>query len=261
MGLDGKVAWITGAGTGIGLAGAQALAQAGAVVVMSGRRAEVLEREAGQIRQAGAKAEIEPLDVSDHEQVARVAADILRRHGRVDILVNSAGLNVTDRYWRNQTLEGWDEVIGANLDGSFYTTFAVLPAMRKQRDGLVINVSSWAGVYHAQLTGAAYNASKHAVVAMTETINMEECVNGIRACAICPRRSPRPSWIAGRFHPAPRIERACCARRMSATRSVLSPSCPRTPVSTRSSSARPGTGSTPAAWRRRRPEAGISPSM
>ena len=121
-----------------------------------------------------------------------MAADILRRHGRVDILVNSAGLNVTDRYWRNQTLEGWDEVIGANLDGSFYTTFAVLPAMRKQRDGLVINVSSWAGVYHAQLTGAAYNASKHAVVAMTETINMEECVNGIRACAICPAEVATP---------------------------------------------------------------------
>jgi NADP-dependent 3-hydroxy acid dehydrogenase YdfG len=192
MSLEGKIAWITGAGTGIGLAGAQALAKAGAVVVMSGRRAEVLEREAGQIRTAGGKAEVEPLDVSDHEQVARVAADILRRHGRVDILVNSAGLNVTERYWRNQTLEGWDEVIGANLDGSFYTTFAVLPAMRTQRDGLVINVSSWAGVYHAQLTGAAYNASKHAVVAMTETVNMEECANGIRACAICPAEVATP---------------------------------------------------------------------
>ena len=192
MGLEGKVAWITGAGTGIGLAGAQALAKAGATVIMSGRRAEVLEREAEQIRKGGGKAESQPLDVSDHEQVARVAADILRRHGRVDILVNSAGLNVTDRYWRNQTLEGWDEVIGANLDGSFYTTFAVLPAMRKQRDGLVINVSSWAGVYHAQLTGAAYNASKHAVVAMTETINMEECANGIRACAICPAEVATP---------------------------------------------------------------------
>jgi len=192
MGLEGKVAWITGAGTGIGLAGAQALAKAGAVVVMSGRRADVLEREAGQIRAGGGKAESQPLDVSDHEQVARVAADILHRHGRVDVLVNSAGLNVTDRYWRNQTLEGWDEVIGANLDGSFYTTFAVLPAMRKQRDGLVINISSWAGVYHAQLTGAAYNASKHAVVAMTETINMEECANGIRACAICPAEVATP---------------------------------------------------------------------
>jgi len=192
MGLEGKVAWITGAGTGIGLAGAQALAQAGAVVVMSGRRAEVLEREAGQIRAAGGSAEVEPLDVSDHEQVGRVAAAILHRHGRVDILVNSAGLNVANRYWRNQTLEGWDEVIGVNLDGSFYATLAVLPAMRTQRDGLVINVSSWAGVYHAALTGAAYNASKHAVVAMTETINMEECANGIRACAICPAEVATP---------------------------------------------------------------------
>jgi NADP-dependent 3-hydroxy acid dehydrogenase YdfG len=192
MGMEGKVAWITGAGTGIGLAGAQALAKAGALVIMSGRRAEVLEREAAQIRRAGAKVEIEPLDVSDQEQVARVAAEILRRHGRVDILVNSAGLNVANRYWRNQTLEGWDEVIGANLDGSFYTAFAVLPAMRAQRDGLVINVSSWAGVYHAQLTGAAYNASKHAVIAMTETINMEEAANGIRACAICPAEVATP---------------------------------------------------------------------
>jgi NADP-dependent 3-hydroxy acid dehydrogenase YdfG len=192
MGLEGKVAWITGAGTGIGLAGAQALAQAGAVVVMSGRRGDVLEREAGEIRKSGVNAEVEPLDVSDHEQVGRVAAAILRRHGRVDILVNSAGLNVTNRYWRNQTLEGWDEVIGVNLDGSFYTTLAVLPAMRTQRDGVVINVSSWAGVYHAQLTGAAYNASKHAVIAMTETINMEECANGIRACAICPAEVATP---------------------------------------------------------------------
>ncbi len=192
MSLESKVAWITGAGTGIGLAGAQALARAGATVVMSGRRADVLEREAGEIRDSGGKAESQPMDVSDHEQVARVAADILRHHRRVDILVNSAGLNVTDRYWRNQTLEGWDEVIGANLDGSFYTALAVLPAMRKQRDGLVINVSSWAGVYHAQLTGAAYNASKHAVVAMTETINMEECGNGIRACALCPAEVATP---------------------------------------------------------------------
>jgi NADP-dependent 3-hydroxy acid dehydrogenase YdfG len=192
MSLEGRVAWITGAGTGIGLAGAQALAKAGAVVVMSGRRGDVLEQEAGQIRKTGGKGEVEPLDVCDHEQVGRVAAEILRRHGRIDILVNSAGLNVVNRYWRNQTLEGWDEVIGVNLDGSFYTTHAVLPAMRTQRDGLVINVSSWAGVYHTALTGAAYNASKSAVIAMTETINIEECVNGIRACCICPAEVATP---------------------------------------------------------------------
>jgi NADP-dependent 3-hydroxy acid dehydrogenase YdfG len=190
--LKEKIAWVTGAGSGIGLAGAKALAEAGATVVLSGRRGDVLEAQAGALRKTGLKAEVEPLNVADHEAVHRVASAILERHGKVDILVNSAGLNVPNRYWRNQTLEGWDEVIGANLDGSFYTTFAVLPSMRTQRDGLIINVSSWSGVYHVALTGAAYNASKHAVIAMTETINMEECVNGIRACAVCPAEVATP---------------------------------------------------------------------
>jgi NADP-dependent 3-hydroxy acid dehydrogenase YdfG len=190
--LTGKVAWITGAGTGIGLAGAKALAAAGATVVMSGRRKEVLALEAEKIRIMGGKAEIEALDVSDTKAVKKAAAAILRRHARVDILVNSAGLNVPNRYWKNQTIEGWKEVIGINLDGSFYTTHAVLPAMRARKDGLIINVSSWSGVYHPKLTGAAYNASKHAVIAMTETINMEECVNGIRACSVCPAEVATP---------------------------------------------------------------------
>jgi len=190
--LMGKVAWITGAGTGIGLAGAKALAAAGATVVMSGRRKEVLALEAEKIRIMGGKAEIEALDVSDAKAVKKAAAAILRRHAGVDILVNSAGLNVPNRYWKNQTIEGWKEVIGINLDGSFYTTYAVLPSMRARKDGLIINVSSWSGVYHPQLTGAAYNASKHAVIAMTETINMEECVNGIRACSVCPAEVATP---------------------------------------------------------------------
>ena len=190
--LTGKVAWITGAGTGIGLAGAKALADAGATVVLSGRRKEVLSLEAEKIRIKGGRSEVEALDVSDPKAVKKTAAAILSRHARVDILVNSAGLNVPNRHWKNQTIEGWREVIGINLDGSFYTTLAVLPGMRARKDGLVINVSSWAGVFHPKLTGAAYNASKHAVTAMTETINMEECANGIRACAICPAEVATP---------------------------------------------------------------------
>ena len=190
--LNGKVAWITGAGTGIGLAGAVALAQAGARVVLSGRRAELLTAEADKIRAQGGQAEVEVLDVSDPAAVKAVADAILARHGRIDILLNSAGLNSPNRFWKNQTVEGWREVIGINLDGSFYTIHAVLPAMRAQQDGLIINVSSWAGVHHPKLTGAAYNGSKHAVTAMTETINMEECTNGIRACAICPAEVATP---------------------------------------------------------------------
>jgi len=190
--LAGKVAWITGAGTGIGLAGAKALADAGATVVMTGRRKEVLALEAEKIRIMGGKSEVEALDVSNAKAVKKAASAILSRHARVDILVNSAGLNVPNRYWKNQTVEGWKEVIGINLDGSFYTTYAVLPSMRARKDGLIINVSSWAGVFHPKLTGAAYNASKHAVTAMTETINMEECANGIRGCAICPAEVATP---------------------------------------------------------------------
>ena len=190
--LNGKVAWITGAGTGIGLAGARALAEAGATVVMSGRRKDVLDDEAQAIRDRGGAAEVEVLDVSDAQAVKRVANAILARHDRIDILLNSAGLNNANRFWKNQTVEGWREVVGINLDGSFYTIHAVLPAMRARKDGLIINVSSWAGVFHPRLTGAAYNGSKHAVTAMTETINMEECTNGIRACAICPAEVATP---------------------------------------------------------------------
>ena len=190
--LAGQVAWITGAGSGIGLAGAQALAAAGAAVVLSGRRAQALAAAADAINAAGGRAEVAVLDVADAAAVQAVAAGILARHGRIDILLNSAGLNTPNRFWKNQTVDGWRTVIGANLDGTFHTVHAVLPAMRAQQGGLVINVSSWAGVHHPKLTGAAYNGSKHAVTALTETINMEECSNGIRACAICPAEVATP---------------------------------------------------------------------
>ena len=190
--LNGKVAWITGAGSGIGLAGAGALADAGATVVMSGRRKEVLELEAEKLRTRGFNVDVVPLDVADKNAVKAAAAEIVSRHGKIDILVNSAGINVPNRYWKNQTPEGWENVIRINLDGSFYTVYEVLPGMRSRKDGVIINISSWAGVYNAQMTGAAYNASKHAVVAMTETVNMEEAANGIRACAICPAEVSTP---------------------------------------------------------------------
>ncbi len=190
--LNGKVAWITGAGSGIGLAAAKALADAGATVILSGRRKEVLEPEAEKLRIRGFSADVVPLDVADKKAVKAAAKNVVSRHGKIDILVNSAGMNVPHRYWSNQTPEGWEDVIRTNLDGSFYTVHAVLPGMRSRKDGVVINISSWAGVNHTKLTGAAYNASKHAVVALTETINMEEAVNGIRACAICPAEVATP---------------------------------------------------------------------
>jgi NADP-dependent 3-hydroxy acid dehydrogenase YdfG len=184
--LAGKVAWVTGAGSGIGQAGALALAEDGAAIVLSGRRRDALEDTARQIAKAGGRAEVEMLDVADAKAAEAVAAAILKRHGRVDILINSAGLNVTKRNWDNVDAAGWDTVVGIDLDGAFYTPRAVLDAMRARGDGLVINVSSWAGRYDSFLTGPAYNAAKHGLVAMTAHLNMAEGKNGIRACVICP---------------------------------------------------------------------------
>ena len=100
--IAGKVAWVTGAGTGIGEGGAVALAEAGAKVVLSGRRREKLEEVA---ERCGANASIEVLDVSDKVAVAKVAERILSEHGRIDILVASAGINMKKRNWHNVSLE------------------------------------------------------------------------------------------------------------------------------------------------------------
>lgn len=190
--LQGRVAWITGAGSGIGLAGALALGAAGARLVLSGRRRALLDEAARQVAAAGGQADVAVLDVADAAAAAEVGAGIAERHGGVDILVNSAGLNVAKRFWQDQTAEGWRRVVGANLDGSYFCTAAVLPAMRARGGGLVINVSSWAGRYDTYLTGPAYNASKHGVLAMTAHLNMEEGPNGIRACALCPGEVATP---------------------------------------------------------------------
>ena len=189
--LKGKVAWITGGGSGIGLAGALEFARAGAHVVISGRSAETLKNAAKELKAAGSSETI-ALDVADQQNVSKVAAEILKRHGRIDILVNSAGLNSPKRNFHNVSIQAWDEIVAVNLSGMFYCCHAVLPAMRQRKDGLVINIASWAGRYASTLTGPGYNATKSAVIALTESINMEECMNGIRATSVLPGEVATP---------------------------------------------------------------------
>ena len=190
--LSDQVAWLTGAGSGIGQSGALALAQAGATVVISGRRREALQETAALVEKAGGTCHIEPLDVGDVEAVDAAAQRIHTRHGRVDILVNSAGLNVPERHWDKLSSGDWDQVVRINLDGTFYCTHAVLPLMRAQGGGLMIHVSSWAGRYDSYLTGPAYNSAKHAVLAMNASLNLEQGRYGIRSCAICPGEVATP---------------------------------------------------------------------
>jgi NADP-dependent 3-hydroxy acid dehydrogenase YdfG len=184
--IKNKVAWITGAGSGMGRAAAISLAQTGAQVVLSGRREDRLTGTAELVAEFGREAMIAQLDVSDVDAVNKVAADIENRFGQTDILVNSAGLNVKNRTWALGETSGFDQVMAINVNGSFYCAKAVLPGMRAQKDGLIINISSWAGRYHSNVTGPAYSASKAALIWLNESLNMEEFVNGIRAVALNP---------------------------------------------------------------------------
>lgn len=187
--LTDRLVWVTGAGTGIGAAAARRLARAGCRLVLSGRRREPLQVVADEV---GGRAAVEVLDVADREAVAAVGERIAARHGPVDTLVNNAGINVPRRHWRDVSHDDWEAVFRINVDGLYYCTQAVLPAMRASGEGLIVNISSWAGVRVSFLTGPAYTAAKHAVNALTENLNMEECVNGIRACAICPGEVSTP---------------------------------------------------------------------
>ena len=126
--LKGKIAWVTGGGTGIGRAGALALAEAGCRVVISGRSEVTLAETAALVRNAGGTVEIRRLDVADKKAVARVAAAIEKKHGRIDILVNSAGTNVPNRRWAVLTTEAWEEVVRTNLDGMFTAAMPSSPA-------------------------------------------------------------------------------------------------------------------------------------
>ncbi len=187
-----RVAWVTGGGTGIGEAGAEALAADGWTVVVSGRRKDALDAVAAKIDRRGGVAMAIPLDVSIAADVENVAGRILAEYGRIDLLVNSAGINVPKRRWADLELDGWNRLVEINLNGVLYCMRAVLPAMRAQKDGCIINVASWAGRHVSKMPGPAYTTTKHAVLALTHSFNMDECVNGLRACCLSPGEVATP---------------------------------------------------------------------
>ncbi|MBV8191945.1 MAG: SDR family oxidoreductase [Alphaproteobacteria bacterium] len=190
--LTGKVAWVTGAGSGIGQAAAVALAKEGAAVVLTGRRKEALQDTAAAIAKAGGKAIVKPGDLMKAATVTAIAQEIDKELGRCDVLVNNAGLNILERSWKELTPEGAEHVIDGNLSSAFYCSIAVLPMMRRHGGGVLIHTSSMAGRNPSTLSGTAYSAAKHGVVAMSHTINMEECVNGIRSTVVCPGEVATP---------------------------------------------------------------------
>ena len=191
--LTGKVAWVTGAGTGIGEAAAVALAKEGMTVVLTGRRAGLLEAVAERINagRPGA-ALVRAADLSKSPAVAAVAEGLKGQLGRLDVVVNNAGTNLPNRAWRQLTPDSIATLIEGNLTSAFYVVAAALPIMRAQGDGLLIHTASWAGRFIGPVSGPGYTAAKHGMVAMSHTINLEECMHGIRSCVVCPGEVATP---------------------------------------------------------------------
>lgn len=201
--LKGKIAWVTGGGSGIGQAAAVELAKSGARVVVSGRRTEALADTRRLIEQAGGQADAEAVDVTDRDAVERAAKAILSRHGEVDILVCCAGVNIPKRFLKDLVASEWDRVVAGNLDSALYCALAVLPSMRTRRDGVMIIIGSFFARYQGYVGGAAYNAAKQALNGLTHQINIEEGMHGIRACVIHPGETVTPMQRARPKPPSP----------------------------------------------------------
>lgn len=171
-------------------------------MVVSGRRRETLEKVADEVEALRGLVRVKPVDVRNGTEVGAVVEEILREFRQIDIVVNAAGTNVPKRLWAELSEADWLDVNSTNLNGSFFCIRAVLSHMRERRRGLIINIGSWGGRFALKLTGPAYAASKRALIAMTETLNLEEGANGIRACVILPAAVNTP-FLRRRADPIP----------------------------------------------------------
>tara|TARA_Y100001960_G_C14512477_1_gene747195 strand:- start:114 stop:872 length:759 start_codon:yes stop_codon:yes gene_type:complete len=187
--LKNKIAWITGAGSGIGENAAIKLSALGMKVILSGRDKNKLKLTADKCKN---ETSIKPLDVANNKKVEQTLKEIIEKYTNIDVLINSAGINVEQRDWDVINKNDWDNIFQTNVNGLFYCCKSVLPYMKVKQNGLIINISSWAGKEVSLLSGVTYTSSKHAVNAMTETINMKYCNLGIRACALCPGEVATP---------------------------------------------------------------------
>ncbi len=183
--LDGQVAIIFGASSGMGYATARLFAQEGANVVVAARRQGPLSELAQAIARQGGEALALAADVSVRQEVDAVVQAAVARWGRLDVVVNAAGINAPDRRLEVLQQETWDRIVGINLTGAFHVTQAALPQMRQQQNGLIVHVTSVSGKW-GDFSGAAYQASKHGMVGLAYATMVEERLNGIRVTLIFP---------------------------------------------------------------------------
>jgi len=184
MRLEGRVAFVTGGGRGIGRAIALALAREGARVAVTARSADQLDHTVAQVRETGGTALAVPADVSRPEQVRAAVERAVEALGPIDILVNNAGVARFAPVLQSTT-EDWQVMFEVNVLGALYCVQAVLPSMIERRRGWIINVSSTSGL-KAYPEQSAYCASKHALMGLTKALALETQEHGVRIHALCP---------------------------------------------------------------------------
>jgi NADP-dependent 3-hydroxy acid dehydrogenase YdfG len=183
--LKDQVVIVVGASSGIGRDTAILFAREGSRVVAAARRRDRLMSLQEELAKEGHTIDIVTADASSPDEMDGLAKHTLDKFGKVDILVYVTGTNVPDRAMNRLTPATWDMMISVNLNGAFYSTHAVLPAMRAAGGGHLIYISSISGLV-PDISGAAYQAAKRGILGLAHAIRVEEKTNGIRTCVICP---------------------------------------------------------------------------
>lgn len=180
--LQGQVAVVVGASSGMGQATALALVAAGAKVMVAARRAENLQHLVAQHPESIKSC---PTDVTSRDQVNQLIETTLQAWQKIDLLIYATGTNLPQRSLTQLTVGSWDDLLATNLTGAFHCTQAVLPAMRQQGNGLIIYLSTGA-VQRPDVSGVAYQASKHGLTGLAHGTRVEERDHGIRTSVIFP---------------------------------------------------------------------------
>lgn len=194
MTLAGKVAVVTGAGSGIGRATAEALAAAGATVVCADINKETGEETAAALRAAGGKGDFLPVDLTDAGSVEAFAQAVTARYGAVDVLVNGAGWGKTHPFWEG-TPDLWERVIALNFVGPMRLAKALLPGMVERGSGRIVNIASDAGRV-GSLGETVYSGAKGGLIAFTKSLARETARYGINVNCVCPGPTETPLLFA-----------------------------------------------------------------
>jgi NADP-dependent 3-hydroxy acid dehydrogenase YdfG len=183
--LKNQTVLVVGASSGIGRAIAIQFAREGANVMASARRQERLQALQDELAGENIDIGISMADATNPAAMDELAARTVELFHKIDILVYATGTNTPDRAMMRLSTKTWDEVVGVNLNGAYYATRAVLPAMRERKSGYLIYIGSISGMV-PDISGAAYQASKRGMLGLAHAIRVEEKENGIRTCVVCP---------------------------------------------------------------------------